>query len=45
MIVQLDGEVQRAREAGFPMREVTWCGVLAYEITGPAGSAPAATVP
>lgn len=42
VIIQLEGEVQRARDAGFPMEEVRYCGVTAYRITGPAGTAAAA---
>jgi hypothetical protein len=44
VIVQLGGEVELAREAGFPMTELDWCGQTAWQITGPAGSAPAAGV-
>ena len=40
LIIQLDGEVELARAAGFPMEEVKYCGVTAYQITGPAGSVP-----
>jgi hypothetical protein len=39
VIIQLDGEVRLEREAGFPMEEVRYCGVTAYRITGPAGTA------
>jgi hypothetical protein len=38
LIIQLDGEVELARAAGYPMEEVRYCGVAAYRITGPAGS-------
>jgi hypothetical protein len=38
LIIQLDGEVELARAAGYPMEEVKYCGVTAYRITGPAGS-------
>jgi hypothetical protein len=41
LIIQLDGEVELARAAGYPMDEVKYCGVTAYRITGPAGSVPA----
>jgi 4-amino-4-deoxy-L-arabinose transferase-like glycosyltransferase len=45
VIIQLDGEVKLARDAGFPMEEVRYCGVTAYRITGPAGTAPVPSVP
>ena len=38
LIIQLDGEVELARAAGYPMEVVEYCGVTAYRITGPAGS-------
>jgi hypothetical protein len=44
IIIQLDGELKKAQEAGFPMTQLDWCGQTAWQITGPAGSAPAAGV-
>jgi hypothetical protein len=43
VIIQLEGELRRAQEAGYPMDEVELCGSGAWLITGPAGSAPAPT--
>ncbi len=40
LIIQLDGVVELARTAGYPMEEVQYCGVTGYRITGPAGSVP-----
>jgi hypothetical protein len=39
VIIQLPGEVELARAAGFPMVEEQYCGVSAWRITGPAGTA------
>ncbi len=38
-IIQLQGEVQKARDAGYPMEEESYCGVGALRITGPPGTA------
>jgi hypothetical protein len=40
LIIQLDGEVELARAAGYPLEEVRYCGVTAYRVSGPAGSVP-----
>jgi hypothetical protein len=43
VIIQLDGEVRLAREAGYPLVEESYCGVDAWLVTGPPGSVPAPT--
>ena len=40
VIVQLDGEVKLARDAGYPMEELSFCGTGGLRITGPAGTVP-----
>jgi hypothetical protein len=37
LIIQLDGELKLARNAGYPMEEVRFCGAAAWRITGPPG--------
>jgi len=36
IIIQLDKELKLARDAGYPMEEVKYCGTSAWQITGPA---------
>ena len=45
MIVQLDGEVDLVRDAGYPMEAMQLCGTRAWRITGPAGTARPETAP
>jgi hypothetical protein len=40
LIIQPEGEVRRAQEAGFPMEELRLCGTGALLVTGPAGTVP-----
>lgn len=40
VIIQLDGETSFARDAGYPMEEIQFCGNTAWQITGPAGTVP-----
>jgi Protein O-mannosyl-transferase TMEM260-like len=45
LIIQLDGEVKKARDAGYPMEEERFCGVGAWRIVGPPGTASRAPAP
>jgi hypothetical protein len=40
VIIQLEGDLRRAQDAGYPMEETRFCGTGAWRITGAAGTVP-----